>query len=70
MTQLILNAASSSYKGTIPPVVMGCDNNGVMSHGNAPLRSLQTNQPQADVLCVFKHLVLIQPSCDKLKYVQ
>jgi hypothetical protein len=70
MTQLILNAASLSYKGSIPPVVMGCDNNGVVSHGNAPLQSLLTNQPQADALCVFKHLVSIQPFPVKLRYVQ
>ncbi len=70
MTQLILNAASSSYKVCINPVVVNCDNNGVMSHGNTPLRSLPTNQPQAYVLCVFKHLVLIQPFPVELKYVQ
>ncbi len=61
MTQLILNAASFSYEGTIPPVVVDCDNNGVVSHGNAPHLSLPTNQPQANVLQVFKYLVLIQP---------
>jgi hypothetical protein len=70
MTQLILNAATSSYKDCIPPVVMYCDNNGVVSHGNTTLRSLPTNQPQAEFLCVFKHLVLIQPFPVKLKYVQ
>jgi hypothetical protein len=70
MTQLILNAASLSYKGSIPPVVVGCDNNGVVSHGNAPLQSLPTNQPQADALHVFKHLVSIQPFPVKLRYVQ
>jgi hypothetical protein len=59
MTQLILNAASFSYEGAIPPVVVDCDNNGVVSHGNAPHWSLPTNQPQADVLRVFKYLVSI-----------
>jgi hypothetical protein len=70
MTQLILNAASSLYKDCIPPVIVDCDNNGVVSHGNTPHRSLPSNQPQADVLCMFKHLVLIQPFPVKLKYVQ
>jgi hypothetical protein len=44
MTQLILNAAASTYCGTIPPVVVDCDNNGVVSHGNNPLFPLPTNQ--------------------------
>jgi hypothetical protein len=70
MTQLILNAASSSCKDCIPPVVVDCDNIGVVSHGNIPLWSLPTNQPQADVLLVFKHLVSIQPFPVNLKYMQ
>ncbi len=70
MTQLILNAASFSYEGAIPPVVVDCDNNGVVSQGNAPHRSLPTNQPQANVLRVFKYLVSIQPFPVKLKYMQ
>ncbi len=37
MTQLILHSASSTYHGTIPLVCVDCDNNGVVSHGNAPL---------------------------------
>ncbi len=60
MMQLILNAAASAYHGVIPLVVVDCDNNGVVSHGNAPLCSLPTNQAQADVLCTFKHLVSAQ----------
>jgi hypothetical protein len=70
MSQLILNAASFSYEGAIPPVVVDCDNNGIVSHGNAPHWSLPTNQPQANVLGVFKYLVSIQPFPVKLKYVQ
>jgi hypothetical protein len=50
MMQLILNAAASGYHTAITLVIMDCDNNGVVSHGNAPLRSLPTNQTQADVL--------------------
>jgi hypothetical protein len=70
MTQLILNAAASTYHGNIPPVNVDCDNNGVVSHGNTPLQALPTNQTQADVLCVFKHLVFIQPFRVIFKYVQ
>jgi hypothetical protein len=51
MMQLILNAAASGYHSAIPPVVVDCDNNRVISHGNAPL--------QADVLCTLKHLVSV-----------
>jgi hypothetical protein len=56
-------AAASGYHRAIPLVVVDCDNNGVVSHGNAPLRSLPTNQTQADVLCTFKQLVSAQPFC-------
>jgi hypothetical protein len=70
MTQLILNAAASTYHGTIPPDVVDCDNNGVVSHGNNPLLPLPTNQSQADILPVFKNLVSIQPFCIQYKYVQ
>ncbi len=70
MTQLILNAAASAHHGAIPPVVVDCDNNGVISHGNAPLHSLPTNQTQANVLHTFKHLVPAQPFHFIFKYVQ
>ncbi len=36
MTQLILNAAASKCHDAIPLVVVGCDNNGVVSHRNEP----------------------------------
>jgi hypothetical protein len=70
MTQLILNAAASAYHVAIPPGIMDCDNNGVLSHGNAPLCSLQTNQTQADGLRTSKHLVSAQPFHVIFKYVQ
>jgi hypothetical protein len=60
MIQLILNAAASKCHDAIPPVVVDCDNNGVVSHRNKPLRSFPTNQSQADILCVFKNLVSAQ----------
>jgi hypothetical protein len=50
VTQLILNAAVSAYYNDIPLVVVDCDNNWVVSHGNEPLCSLPTNQTQADTL--------------------
>ncbi len=70
MTQLILHAASSTYHDTIRLVCVDCDNNGVVSHGNAPLQALPTNQSQADVLCTFKRLLSIQKFQVKFKYVQ
>ncbi len=68
--QSILNAAASAYHGAIPPVIVDSDNNGVVSHGNAPLCSLPTNQIQADVLRTFKCLISAQPFRLIFKYVQ
>ena len=42
--------------GHLPPRV-GCDNMGVVKHGNTPLRPLTKNQSQADLLRYFKHLI-------------
>jgi hypothetical protein len=70
MTQLILNAAAPAYHSDIPPVVVDCDNNGVVSHGNAPLRSRPTNQTQADVLGTTKHPVSAQPFCIIFRCIQ
>ncbi len=57
MTQLILHAAAASYHGTILPVVVDFDNNGVVFHGNNSIRPLSSNQPQADLLRTFKNIV-------------
>ncbi len=70
MTQLILHAAASKCHDAIPPVVVDCDNNGVVSHGNEPLCPLPTNQSQANILCIFKNLVSAQPFHVQYKYVQ
>ena len=70
MTQLILRAAATGYKGKIPCVKVDCDNNGVVTHGNTPHISLSANQTQADLLCVFKNLVLNQSFTIMYKYVQ
>jgi hypothetical protein len=61
MTQLILHASASTYHNTIPLVVVDCDNNGVVSHGNNPFLPLPTNQSQVDLLQVFKNLISVQP---------
>jgi hypothetical protein len=69
MTQLILHAAAASYHGTIPPVVVDCDNNGVIIHGNNSIQPLPSNQPQADLLRTFKNLVSSQTFQVQYKYV-
>ena len=61
MTQLILRAAATGYKGKIPHVGADCDNNGIVTHGNTPHIPLTANQTQADLLHVFKNLILTQP---------
>ncbi len=58
MTQLILRAAAIGYKGKIPRVGADCDNNGVVTHGNTPHIPLTANQTQADLLRVYKNLIL------------
>ena len=70
MTQLILKAAATGYNGMIPRVGADCDNNGIVSHGNMPHIPLSTNQTQAELLRVFKNLVLNQSFTLKYKYVQ
>jgi hypothetical protein len=70
MTQLILRAVTTGYKGKIPRVVVDCNNNGVVTHGNTPHVQLSANQTQADILRVFKNLVSIQSFTVKYKYVQ
>jgi hypothetical protein len=70
VTQLILKAAATGYKGKIPRVDADCDNNAVITHGNTPHIPLSANQTQADLLPVFKNLVSIKPFNVKYKYVQ
>jgi hypothetical protein len=70
MAQIILKAAATGYKGNIPLVKVDCDNNGVVSHGNTPNTPLSTNQTQADLLRVFKNIILKQYFLVKYKYVQ
>jgi hypothetical protein len=70
MTQLILRAAATGYKGKIPSARADCNNNGVVTHRNTPHIPLSTNQTQADLLRIFKNLILIQSFTVKYKYVQ
>ncbi len=57
LMQLILNAAASKCHDAIPLVVVDCDNNGVVSHGNKPLHPFSTNQSKADILLPLSHSV-------------
>ena len=70
MTQLILRAAATGYKGKIPRVGADCDNMGVVTHGNTPHIPLSANPTQADLLRVFKNLVSIQSFTVKYKFVR
>jgi hypothetical protein len=70
MTQLILKAAATGYKGKILSVGVDCNNNGIVTHGNTPHIPSPTNQTQTDLLRIFKNLVLSQTFTVKYKYVQ
>ena len=70
MTQMILRAAATGYKGKIPRVGADCDNMGIVTHGNMPHIPLSANPTQADLLRVFKKLVLIQSFTVKYKFVR
>ncbi len=68
MTQLILHAAAASYHRTILPVMVNCDNNGVVFHRNNSIQPLLTNQSQGDLVQVFKNLVSSQTFRVQYKY--
>jgi hypothetical protein len=70
MTHLILKATATGYKGKIPSIRMDCNNNSIVTHGNTPNIPLQTYQTQANLLRIFKNLILIQSFTVKYKYVQ
>ena len=61
MTQLILKAAATGYKGKISSAWVDCNNNGGVTHGNTPHIPLPTNQTQTNLLRIFKNLVSSQP---------
>ena len=60
MAQLVLRAASRR-PAVYPPQSLGCDNKGVVFHGNDPTSELCEKQTQADVLRVLKTLINEQP---------
>ncbi len=47
---LILRAASEGRGVPFPPILLHCDNRGVISHGNSPLMALSETQRQADLI--------------------
>ena len=51
-------------------VRIGCDNKGVVHHGNKPHRPLETKQAQADVLRYYKSLVCESPIKMKFYHIQ
>ena len=61
LLQLILRAASQDHSVEYQPVVIHCDNKGVVNHGNTPGRSLGEKQSQADVLRCLKNYVSFNP---------
>jgi hypothetical protein len=67
LLQLILRAASQNRTLEYQPVVIHCDNKGVVNHGNSPGRALGEKQSQADVLRCLKNYVSYNPfeSCYK-----
>jgi hypothetical protein len=60
MTQLILKAAATGYKGKFPSIGVDCNNNGIVTHGNTPHIPLPTNHTQTNLLRIFKNLVSSQ----------
>ncbi len=61
MAQLVLRAASHVVGLDYPSTAVDCDNQVVVIHGNLPRCCLKEKQPQADVLRVFRCLVMKQP---------
>ena len=53
VVQLVLRAASQNRASPYAPVRIDCDNDGVVKHGNKPLRKLKGKQAQSDILRCF-----------------
>ena len=63
MVQLVLRAATQSrLSAPYRPVVIECDNAGVVSHGNTPRRGLKEKQVHADALRYLKQLISESPA--------
>lgn len=54
---IVRTACESKYISPSMRPRFGCDNNGVVRHGNFPRRPLPAKQPQADVLRYYRELV-------------
>lgn len=70
MVQLVLRAATRSAASPYRPVIVDCDNMGVVNHGNSFRDPLPIGQSQADVLRSFKLLVADNPLPVRLRWVQ
>ena len=66
---LLRTACEGKYVSPSMRPRVGCDNNGVVYHGNHPRRPLPANQPQADVLRYYKQLVRDQKFRCKMYHV-
>ena len=69
LLQLVLRAASQDRSAQYQPVVIHCDNKGVVNHGNSPGRALGEKQSQADVLRCLKNYVAYNPFESVYKWV-
>ncbi len=57
-TQLIIKAAITEHNVLgCGPLTVGCNNMGVVQHGNSPRHPMLEKQPQSDVLRYFKGLM-------------
>jgi hypothetical protein len=70
ITQLIIKAAITGRNvqghGTL---TVGCDNMGVVQHGNSPRQSMLEKQPQSDVLRYFKGLMAFSRIGGRMQHV-
>ena len=70
MTQLVLRAASSRKSSPYKDATIFCDNQGVLSHGNAPWAPLPEKQPQADVIRSLKQITRENPFSTSWEWVE
>ncbi len=69
-TQLIINAAITGRKVLgHGPLTLGCNNMGVVQHGNSPRHPMLEKQPQSDVLRYFKGLMALSRIGEQMQHV-
>jgi hypothetical protein len=66
---LVKVATDGKYIGSEMKPRFGCDNKGVVHHGNHPRRPMPEKQPQADVLRYYKRLVRDAPFRSRMFHV-